>query len=80
MKLAATTAILIATMVLTVPVMAQDRDQGRDQTHDKHAATMRHRFSHHEKYQRNYKTDEEEHQATENLNKQYRGVPRSEAH
>lgn len=81
MKLATITAILIATITLTVPVVAQDRDQGKDQAHVSHDVSVRHRVSHqHEKYQRNYKTDEEEHQATEDLNKQYRGVPRSEVH
>lgn len=84
MKFAAPAAILVATIGLTVPAMAQDRDQGKDQgaaMHDKHEAAVRHRVSrHHEKYTRNYKTDEEEHQATEDLNKQYRGVPRSDVH
>jgi hypothetical protein len=64
--------------------MAQDRDQGKDQMsdmHDKHDAQTRHRVSHHrENYKRTYKTDDEEHQATEDLNKQYRGVPRADVH
>ena len=83
MKFAAA-AILVSTLALIVPATAQDRDQGRDQasgTHDKPDTSMRHRVSHHrENYKRTYKTDEEEHQATEDLNKQYRGVPRSDAH
>lgn len=73
------TAILIATGVLTGTAMAQDRDNNN--MRDKRVAPVHHRVSHHRPtYKRTYKTDEEEHQATEELNRQYRGVPRSDVH
>jgi hypothetical protein len=73
-------AMLVATVGLTGPVVAQDRDIPAN-VQDKHAAPMRHQISHHPvNYRRTYKTDQEEHQATEDLNRQYRGVPSSGVH
>jgi hypothetical protein len=89
-------AALVAAVIVGTPAIAQDRDttardrdnaskmQDRDNaanTHDRNDASMHHRISHRRAtYKRNYKTDDEERQATEDLNRQYRGVPRSEAH
>jgi type III secretory pathway component EscR len=75
-------ALLVAAVAVSGPVMAQDHDQNHDKDmHDKHAAPVRHAVSHHkETYRRTIKNDQDEHQATEDLNRQYRGVPRSDAH
>jgi hypothetical protein len=67
-------AMLGTTMALAGPVMAQDRDS---MSRDKPAVEHR-MIRHHVTYQRTYKSDQEEHQATEDLNRQYRGVPTSD--
>ena len=80
MKLIAA-AMLGAAMALAGPVMAQDRDQDKDKVsdHDRIDASMQHRVTHHHvTYRRTYKSDDEEHQATEDLNRQYRGIPTSD--
>jgi hypothetical protein len=70
-------AMLGAAMALAGPVMAQDRDKASD--HDRIDASMQHRVTHHHvTYRRTYKNDQDEHQATEELNRQYRGVPASD--
>jgi hypothetical protein len=70
-------AMLGATMALAGPVMAQDKD-GMSNMRDRTDTAIQHRVTHHHvTYRRTYKTDEEEHQATEDLNRQYRGVPSS---
>jgi hypothetical protein len=75
-------AMLGAAMALAGPVMAQDRGQDRDNASDAHDRTdtaMQHRVTHHHvTYRRTYKSDDEEHQATEDLNRQYRGIPTSD--
>lgn len=79
MKFIAAAALLSATMALAGPVMAQDRDNTnmRDRTDN----AMQHRVTHHRvTYRRTYKSDQEEHQATEDLNRQYRGVSGSDLH
>lgn len=89
-------AMLVAAVTVASPATAQDRDnaaqdrdnasnmQDRDRassTHDRNDASMHHRISHHRvTYSRNYKTDDEERQVTQDLNRQYRGVPRSDVH
>jgi hypothetical protein len=65
-----TIALLGATLALAGPVMAQDRD--KDMSRDK--PVMHHVVAHHS-YKWNYKSEADEHQATEELNRQYRGVP-----
>ncbi|HEX4104651.1 MAG TPA: hypothetical protein VHX92_00315 [Rhizomicrobium sp.] len=71
-------AMLGATMTLAGPVMAQDKD-GMSNMRDRPDTVIQHRVTHHHvTYRRTYKTDEEEHQATEDLNRQYRGVPSSD--
>jgi hypothetical protein len=78
-------AMLGAAMALAGPVMAQDRDKASDHdkidtSHDRIDASMQHRVTHHRvTYRRTYKTDQDEHQATEDLNRQYRGMPASDA-
>ena len=73
-------AMLVATLGLAGPVMAQDRDNAPD-THDRHVVPVHHQVAHRRvTYRRTYKSDHEEHQATEDLNRQYRGVPRSDVH
>jgi hypothetical protein len=69
-------ALLIAAVAVSGPVMAQDHDQDHAKDmHDRHAAPMRHPVSHHrETYRRTYKSDQDEHNATEDLNRQYRGM------
>ena len=62
-------ALLGATVALAGPVMAQDKD---NMSRDKPAV---HRMTRHHGYQWSYKSEAEEHQATEELNRQYRGVP-----
>jgi hypothetical protein len=72
-------AMLGAAMALAGPVMAQDRDKASD--HDKIDVSMQHRVTHHHvTYRRTYKNDQDEHQATEDLNRQYRGAPASDHH
>jgi hypothetical protein len=68
-------ALLGATMALAGPVMAQDRD-AMSNMRDKPA--MQHRVSRHHSYQWSYKSEQDEHQATEELNRQYRGVPKDQ--
>jgi hypothetical protein len=71
-------ALLIAAVAVSGPVMAQDHDNDK---HDQHAAPAHHPVARHkETYRRTIKNDQDEHQATEDLNRQYRGVPRSDAH
>jgi hypothetical protein len=72
-------ALLGATMALTTAwagsAMAQDK---KDMPmRDKPAM---HRMTRHHSYQWNYKSEAEEHQATEDLNRQYRGVPAGDHH
>jgi hypothetical protein len=62
-------ALLGATMALAGPVIAQDKD---NMSRGKPVA---HRMTRHHSYQWNYKSEADEHQATEELNRQYRGVP-----
>lgn len=69
-------ALLGATLALAGPVMAQDRD--KDMSRDKPA--VQHRMVRHHSYKWNYKSEEDEHQATEDLNRQYRGVPSGDVH
>jgi hypothetical protein len=57
---------------LAGPAMAQDKDMAG--MHDKSDAPMKHHMSHRMHYTRSYKTDREEEQQTEALNRQYRGV------
>ena len=71
-------AMLGATMALAGPVIAQGRD-AMSNMRDRNDTAIQHRVTHHHvTYRRSYKTDEEEHQATEDLNRQYRGVPSSD--
>lgn len=73
-------AMLGATVALAGPVTAQDRD-GMSNMRNRTDTAFQHRVTHpHVTYRRTYKTDEEEHQATENLNCQYRGVPDLDQH
>jgi hypothetical protein len=73
-------AMVGAAIALVGPVMAQDRD-GNSNMRDRTDTSFQHRVTrHHVTYRRTYKTDEEEHQATEDLNRQYRGVPGSDQH
>ena len=79
MKFIAAAALLSATMALGGPAMAQDRDNNSNMR-DRSDNAMQHRVTrHHVTYRRTYKSDREEHQATEDLNRQYRGVPASGA-
>lgn len=85
-------ATLVAAVLVATPVLAQDRDNAtrdrdnasnmqdrRSNAHDRNDTAMRHRNSHHRvTYRRNYKTDDEERQVTQDLNRQYRGMPRSD--
>jgi hypothetical protein len=64
-----TIALLGATLALAGPVMAQDRGDARDKP------VVQHRMVRHHSYKWNYKSEADEHQATEDLNRQYRGVP-----
>jgi hypothetical protein len=74
-------AMLGGLMVLAGPALAQDKDMsGMPGMHDKSDAPMQHRMSHRTRYKRDYKTDREEEQQTEALNRQYRGVDRSDVH
>ena len=74
--------LLVAAVAVSGPVMAQDHDQNHDKDmHDQHAAPAHHPVARHkETYRRTIKNDQDEHNATEDLNRQYRGVPRSDAH
>jgi hypothetical protein len=71
-------AILFGGALIAAPALAQDNGAGKDDMVKKPEAhhVMRHR----ERYKRDYKTDQEEHQATEDLNKQYRGVNSADVH
>jgi hypothetical protein len=71
-------AMLGATMALAGPIMAQDKD-GMSNMRERTDTAVQHRVTrHHVTYRRSYKTDQEEHQATEHLNRQYRGMPSSD--
>ena len=66
-------------MALAGSAMAQDRDKDMGNMpgmRDKPA--VQHRMSRHHSYQWSYKSEQEEHQATEELNRQYRGVPKDQ--
>src|ERR1700679_49055 len=65
-------AILLGGVLMAAPALAQDNGAGKDDMAKKPEA--HHMVNHRERYKRDYKTDREEHQATEDLNKQYRGV------
>jgi len=69
-----TIALLGATMALAGPVMAQDKEGMSRDKPVMHHMTRRH------SYQWAYKSEAEEHQATEDLNRQYRGVPSDDHH
>ena len=72
-------AILLGGVVTaSMPALAQD-DHHDDAHAPMHHMTV-HRAHYRERYTRNYKSDQDEHQATEDLNRQYRGIPRSDAH
>ena len=69
-----TIALLGATIALTGSAMAQDKDMAmRDKP-------MMHHMTRHHSYKWSYKSEADEHQATEDLNRQYRGVPSDEHH
>jgi hypothetical protein len=82
LAIALTGAAFALTLALAGPVMAQDRDAKPDRDsmssmRDKPA--VQHRVTrHHVTYSWGYKSEEEEHQATEDLNRQYRGVPKDD--
>lgn len=66
-------AVLIGGALIAAPAFAQDKDNMAKKPEH-------HMVRHHERYKRNYKTDQEEHQATEDLNRQYRGVNAADVH
>ena len=70
--------ILFGGALIAAPALAQDNSAAKDDMAKKPAA--HHMMRHHERYKRDYKTDQDEHQATEDLNKQYRGVNGADAH
>ena len=72
-------AIFLGGALIAAPALAQDNNAGPKDDMAKKAETHR-AERHHERYKRDYKTDQEEHQATEDLNKQYRGVNAADAH
>ena len=70
-------------LIVAVPAVAQDKGKmpnqpetrdSIDHQRDSHRSVVR-RVT----YKRDYKSDQEEHQKTEELNQQFRGVPSSEA-
>jgi hypothetical protein len=71
-------AILFGGVLMAAPALAQDNGAKDDMGAKK--AEAHHMMRHRERYKRDYKTDQEEHQATEDLNKQYRGVNSADAH
>ena len=71
-------AMLGATMALAGPVAAQDKDAMSNMRDRTDTAVQLRVTRHHVTYRRSYKTDQEEHQATEDLNRQYRGMPSSD--
>jgi hypothetical protein len=79
MKIIAIAAILGTTIFMVGPAFAQDRGSSSiDKKTDTavHHRVVRHRVT----YRRTYKTDQEEHGATGDLNRQYRGVSGSDVH
>jgi hypothetical protein len=72
-------AILLGGVLMAAPALAQDNGAApKDDMAKKPEA--HHMMRHSERYKRDYKTDREEHQATEDLNKQYRGVNAADVH
>lgn len=71
-------AILFGSVLMAAPALAQDHGAKDDMAAKKPEA--HHMMRHRERYKRDYKTDQEEHQATEDLNKQYRGVNGADPH
>ena len=72
-------SILLGGVLLAAPAFAQDASAPKDDTAAAKKTEM-HASRHHERYKRDYKTNQEEHQATEDLNKQYRGVNAADVH
>ena len=72
-------SILLGGVLIAAPALAQDNSASKDDTATAKKTEM-HAARHHERYKRDYKTDQEEHQATEDLNKQYRGVNAADVH
>ena len=71
-------AILFGGALMAAPALAQDNSAKDDMGAKKPEA--HHMMRHHERYKRDYKSDQEEHRATEDLNKQYRGVNSADVH
>ena len=71
-------------LIMAVPAVAQDKGKMPNETETRNSAYHQpasHRsLAHRVTYKRDYKSDREEHQKTEELNQQFRGVPSSEAH
>lgn len=72
-------SILLGGILIAAPALAQDNPANKDDAAAK-KTEMHHAVRHRERYKRDYKTDAEEHQATEDLNKQYRGVNSADVH
>lgn len=72
-------SILLGGILIAAPALAQDNGSAnKDDTAKK--TEMHHAARHRDRYKRDYKSDQEEHQTTEDLNKQYRGVNSADAH
>jgi hypothetical protein len=71
------TVILFGGALLATPALAQDEAKKDDMAKK---PEVHHMVSHKTRYKRDIKTDQEEHQATEDLNKQYRGVNSADVH
>jgi hypothetical protein len=75
-------ALLIGgALIVAVPASAQDKGNvsKQSETRDLHQRDSHRSTAHRVTYKRDYKSDQEEHQKTEELNQKYRGVPSSEA-
>lgn len=70
-------AILLGSALIAAPALAQDNPAKDDMAKK---AEMHRAARHHDRYKRDYKSDQEEHQVTEDLNKQYRGVNAADVH
>jgi len=79
-------ALLGGALMIAAPAFAADLDQNHNaamEHRDNDRAVSRHvayRYSRHHSYKRNYRNDRDEHSATEDLNRQYRGVDRDSVH
>ena len=72
-------ALLGGALMIAAPAFAADNQDTHPAVHRTTARHVSYRYSRHS-YKRDYRNDRDEHAATEDLNRQYRGVDRDSVH